>query len=129
MCYNLKRGVSMNKIVKGIVTGIEPYGIFVKIDDETDGLIHISEISSKFVKDPSEFAKIGDEIEAEVLETTEDGNIKLSIKTLREEKKKTRKRRYIKETSIGFRTLEYKLPFWIEKNLKKHKNDINSIDK
>ena len=119
----------MHKTVKGIVTGIEPYGIFVKIDDETDGLIHISEISSNFVKDPGDFAKIGDEIEAEVIDKTEDGNIKLSIKSLKEEKKKTRRRKYIKETSIGFRTLGYKLPFWIEKNLKKHKNCINSIDK
>ena len=32
-------------IVKGIVTGIEPYGIFVKIDEKNDGLIHISKIS------------------------------------------------------------------------------------
>ena len=71
----------MKNIVKGIVTGIEPYGIFVKIDDQTDGLIHISEISSKFVRNPGDFAKIGEEIEAEVLETTEDGNIKLSIKS------------------------------------------------
>ena len=117
------------KKVKGIVTGIEPYGIFVKIDGTTDGLIHISEISNKFVKNPGEFAKIGDEIEAEVLETTEDGNIKLSLKALKEEKKNGKRRKKIKETSIGFRKLEYKLPTWIEKNLKKHKNNSNTIDK
>ncbi len=118
-----------NKIIKGTVTGIEPYGIFVKIDNNTDGLIHISEISSKFVKNPGDFAKIGDEIEAEVLDITEDGNIKLSIKALKEAKKAQKRKKHIRETSIGFRTLEYKLPFWIEENLKKHKNNSNSIDK
>lgn len=111
----------MKNIVKGIVTGIEPYGIFVKIDDQTDGLIHISEISSKFVRNPGDFAKIGEEIEAEVLETTEDGNIKLSIKSLNEAKKLHKRKKVIRETSIGFRTLGYKLPFWIEENLEKHK--------
>ncbi len=107
------------ELVKGIVTGIEPYGIFVKIDDDTSGLIHISEISSKFVKDPNDFAKVGEEIEAEIIDQDEDGNMKLSIKTL---KKNGKKKKFIKETSIGFRTLEYKLPIWIEENLKKHKN-------
>lgn len=111
-----------NKKVKGIVTGIEPYGIFVKIDENTDGLIHISEISSKFVKNPGDFAKIGEEIEAEVLETTDNGNIKLSIKSINEDKKTRRKKKTIHETSTGFRTLDFKLPFWIEENLKKHKN-------
>ena len=34
-------------IVKGVVSGIEPYGIFVKVDSDYSGLIHISEISKK----------------------------------------------------------------------------------
>jgi general stress protein 13 len=111
----------MKKKVKGIVTGIEPYGIFVKIDENVDGLIHISEISSKFVKNPGDFAKIGEEIEAEIIDINEDGNIKLSIKSLNEEKPLKKRRKTIKETSIGFRTLEYKLPFWIKENLENHK--------
>lgn len=108
-------------IIKGIVTGIEPYGIFLKIDDNNTGLIHISEISSKFVKDPSDFANVGDEMTVEVLEN-ENGHMKLSIKNLNE-KNKTKKRRKIIETSLGFKTLDYKLPIWIEENLKKHKNN------
>lgn len=110
-------------IVKGIVTGIEPYGIFVKIDEKNDGLIHISEISSKFVRNPADFANIGEEIKVEVIGNAENGNLKLSIKNLVEEKKVDKKRRKIVETPLGFNTLEYKLPIWIEENLKKHKND------
>ena len=46
-------------IVKGKVTGIERYGVFVCIDD-VYGLIHISEISNNFVKDINEYAKLDD---------------------------------------------------------------------
>jgi len=107
-------------IVKGVVTGIESYGIFVKIDDHNDGLIHISEISSKFVRNPADFANIGEEINVEIIGNTDDGNLKLSIKNLREEKKNEKKKRKIIETTLGFKTLKYKLPLWIEENLKKH---------
>ena len=41
------------EIVTGCVTGIEKYGIFVSLDDYYSGLIHISEISSFFVKNPT----------------------------------------------------------------------------
>ena len=40
------------EIVTGCVTGIEKYGIFVSLDDYYSGLIHISEISDFFVKNP-----------------------------------------------------------------------------
>lgn len=107
-------------IVKGVVTGIEPYGIFVKINENSDGLIHISEISSKFVRNPADFANIGEEINVEIIGNNDDGNLKLSIKNLREQKKVEKRKRKIIETTLGFKTLKYKLPLWIEENLKKH---------
>ena len=48
------------QVVQGIVTGIKPYGAFVKIDDNTDGLIHISEISDNYVNDVSLFVRQGE---------------------------------------------------------------------
>ena len=41
----------VDEIVQGTVSGIQPYGAFIKFDDNEQGLIHISEISSYFVKD------------------------------------------------------------------------------
>lgn len=114
---------SENNIIKGIVTGIESYGIFVKIDDFKNGLIHISEISSKFVRNPADFANIGEEIDVEIIGNNDDGNLRLSIKNINEQKKYNKKKKKIIETSLGFKTLDYKLPFWIEENLKKHKNN------
>ena len=62
--------IKVGDIVTGKVTGIENYGIFVNFG-EYNGLIHISEISSNFVKDVHEFAKIGEEIKGKVLEIDE----------------------------------------------------------
>ena len=90
-------------------------------------MIHISELSDKYVKNPGKFASIGEEIKAEIIETKDNGQLKLSLKSLY--KNKCKKKKKIIETELGFKTLEYKLPFWIKENVKKHKNNENSIDK
>lgn len=121
-----KRG----KIVKGTVTGIESYGIFISLDEYYSGLIHISEISHDFVKNIHDYVEIGDIIYVEVLDVDEKlSQLKLSIKNIDYKKNTNVKRKRIVETSNGFRTLAAKLPFWIDENLKKQKNKLNSIDK
>lgn len=113
-----------NKIVKGTVTGIESYGAFVSFDEYYSGLIHISEISNGFVKCITDFVQIGDVIYTEILEVDEDlCRLKLSIKNINYRKTNHYKRRKIKETSLGFKTLEYKLPIWIEQKLKRIENN------
>jgi len=115
--------VKKGKIIKGTVTGIENYGVFVACDDYYTGLIHISEISHGFVKNITDFVKIGDLILVEILDVDEElGHLKLSIKNIQYKRRKSARRKKIKETSLGFRTLQYKLPFWIEESLKKLKN-------
>ena len=111
-----------DQIVTGYVTGIEPYGIFVNLDDYYDGLIHISEISNDFVNNVSNYANIGETIKMKVLEVNEKSHhIKLSIKDIdyRDEQKSK-----IKPTKHGFTTLEYNLPIWIDRKIKElDKND------
>ena len=110
------------QIVKGTVTGIEKYGAFVSLDEYYTGLIHISEISHGFVKDINDFFKIGDIIQVEILDVDlEQFQLKLSIKNISYKKNNYVQKRKIKETSLRFKTLEYKLPIWIEENLKKLK--------
>lgn len=121
---------SQGKIVKGVVSGIENYGAFVKLDEYYSGLIHISEISNGFVKDINDYMKIGDEIYVEILNIDEDlSQMKLSIKNISYKQGTKSKKRKIVETNSGFSTLERNLPYWIEENLKKHKKEINPIDK
>jgi general stress protein 13 len=108
----------VGKIIKVTVTGIEKYGVFVACDEYYDGLIHISEISHGFVRNPIDFVSIGEVINAEILEVDDHGNrLKLSIKNVNY-KKKPRKKIKIKETSQGFLTLKKMLAEWISKSVK-----------
>lgn len=112
--------IRKGRIIRGTVTGIESYGVFVSCDDYYTGLIHISEISHGFVKNINDFVKIGDLIFVEILDVDEElGHLKLSIKNIEYKRKIIVKRKKIKETQLGFKTLEYKLPIWINESLKK----------
>lgn len=118
------------KIIKGTVSGIEPYGIFIHIDEYYNGLIHISEVSKRFVRNPAYFVNIGEIINVQILEINEQQHqMRLSIKNISYRDQPKKRRRQIVETKSGFRTLAYKLPFWIDENIKNAKNKINSIDK
>lgn len=108
------------KIVKGVVTGIEKYGAFVSLDEYYSGLIHISEISDGYVKDINNFLKVGESINVQILEVDEiSAQCKLSIKNIQYRKRQYNNKKKIQETPLGFKTLAYKLPIWIEKSLKK----------
>lgn len=118
------------KIIRGTVTGIESYGVFVSCDEYYSGLIHISEISHGFVKNVSDYVNIGDVINVEILEVDESlGQLKLSIKNIDYKKSNATRRKKIMETSLGFSTLAYRLPIWVEESVKKIKNPSNTIDK
>ena len=76
--------VELNAVLKGKVTGIQSFGAFVALDGEnTQGLIHISEVSNTYVKDINEFLKVGQEVEVKVIKIDEEKNkISLSIRAL-----------------------------------------------
>lgn len=117
-------------IIKCLVSGVEPYGIFVKIGEDYSGLIHISEISNKYVQNISDYVKINEIIYAKILKIDKKNcQMNLSIKDISYKMKSNGKRKKIVETKQGFNTLAYKLPYWIEENLKNNKIFLNSIDK
>ena len=62
--------IKIGDVVFGKVTGIEKYGIFLSLDDNINGLIHISEISNSFVKNVEDYASIGETIKAKVIATS-----------------------------------------------------------
>jgi polyribonucleotide nucleotidyltransferase len=72
----------LNKVYKGIVRGIQPFGAFVQILPGRDGLLHISEIDRKRINKVEDVLKLGDEIEVKVIGIDKDGKIKLSRKVL-----------------------------------------------
>ncbi|MBR3270262.1 S1 RNA-binding domain-containing protein [Candidatus Saccharibacteria bacterium] len=76
---NLKVG----DVVKGVVTGVVDFGVFVNVDG-IEGLVHISEISWERVNNPSDYVKIGDEIEAKIIAIDKE-RLSLSMKQLTED--------------------------------------------
>ncbi|WP_110928658.1 S1 domain-containing post-transcriptional regulator GSP13 [Bacillus massiliglaciei] len=119
-------------VVAGKVTGIQPYGAFVALDDSTQGLVHISEITHGFVKDINEHLKVGQEVQVKILSINEEsGKIGLSIRATEEAperpaasaKKAAPKKRQgavkamsTNDSAEGFNTLKDKLQEWIEQS-------------
>jgi protein Tex len=65
----------------GIVTNITAFGAFVDIGVHQDGLVHISQLASKFVRDPKEVVKINQKVQVKVLEVDKERKrINLSMK-------------------------------------------------
>lgn len=64
--------------VSGVVTGVVDFGAFVNVDG-IEGLIHISEISWERVENPSDYVKVGDQVEAKIIAIDKD-RLSLSMK-------------------------------------------------
>lgn len=65
------------------VAGLVDFGVFLKLEDGLEGLVHISELDWGLVDDPRTMFKVGDKVRAKVIEI-KDGKISLSIKALKE---------------------------------------------
>ena len=106
----------VGSIVKGEVTGIEPYGIFVKVD-ECNGLIHISEIANNYISNITKYVNVGEKIFAKVIDVDyENSRLKLSIKGLNY--KEFYENRKVRESVRGFSPLQENLEKWIDYTLK-----------
>lgn len=82
-------------LVKGIVTNITDFGLFVEVEEGIEGLVHVSEISRKKVKTPAELYKESDQIEARVIHVSADERrLGLSIKSLKEDEDKRKAKEY-----------------------------------
>lgn len=116
--------IEVGSILEGKVTGIQPYGAFVALNETTQGLVHISEIKHGFVKDVSEHLSVGDEVKVKVLSVNEEaGKISLSIRATEKTPEKAPLQKIMNKKSEksdtelqGFNTLKDKLEEWIEQS-------------
>lgn len=76
----------------GEVTRVEDYGAFVELVPGRDGLLHVSEMSTEFVKDVNEFAKVGDELHVRVVDVDGD-RVRLSMLTKEEREKQEKEQK------------------------------------
>lgn len=71
-------------IIEGRITGIQPYGAFVSLDNRTQGLIHISECHHGYVDNIRNFLKVGQMVRVMIIDIDEyTGKISLSIRCLK----------------------------------------------
>jgi small subunit ribosomal protein S1 len=83
------RELKKDMVVKGKVTRIEKFGVFVDIGAERPGLVHVSELTHDYIRTPEDVVKEGDEVEVKVLGVNrQKKQIKLSMKALEERPEK-----------------------------------------
>lgn len=86
--------------VEGTVTGVVEFGIFVRIEDGIEGLVHKSEIDWGLVEDTRNHARVGDKVKAKIIEI-KDGKISLSIKALKDNPWKDAEMKYKKGDTVS----------------------------
>lgn len=73
--------IEVGSIMNGVVDSLQNYGAFIRLDNGLSGLVHISQISDKRIKSPSDVLHVGDEVQVKVI-GVKDGKISLSMKAL-----------------------------------------------
>ena len=68
-------------MVEGIVKNVVAFGAFVDIGLKNDGLVHISQITDRFIKDPNEVLEVGQDVKVKVLKI-EGGKISLGMRNI-----------------------------------------------
>ena len=92
-------------IMEGTVESLMPYGAFVALPEGLSGLVHISQISQRRIKKPSEVLNTGDKVKVKILNTN-DGKISLSMKAVEDntqvdEVEKVETAKYSSKEQIG----------------------------
>ncbi|MGX7198895.1 CvfD/Ygs/GSP13 family RNA-binding post-transcriptional regulator [Enterococcus nangangensis] len=109
-------------IKKGTITGIQPYGAFVSLGDDQQGLIHVSEIQHGYTKNIHDYLQVGQEVEVQVIDIDAySQKISLSMRTLQEKfQPHTYKKKHYytsKRKKTGFAPIAVALPTWINETL------------
>lgn len=78
----LIQNYAVGDTVEGEVTGMVDFGVFVKLEEGLEGLVHISEIDWGLVDDPRHFFKVGERVKVKIIDI-KDGKVSLSVKALK----------------------------------------------
>lgn len=93
-------------VVEGVVTGATEFGVFVKLEDGLEGLVHISEMDWALVENPKSRYKVGETVKVKVIEIKE-GKVSLSIKALVDDPWKAAAAKYKKDQQVNAVVIKY----------------------
>ena len=115
---------NINDVIYVTITSITPYGAFVKADYGYTGLIHISEITGKYIGNIDKYFSIGNIVEAVITDIDEDKKqLSLSTKGIIPNLDKGNN---LEEDNLGFLNLKNMLPKWIKSTKKELENSDNN---
>lgn len=90
--------------VKGEITSVPEFGVFVRLEEGVEGLIHVSQLSTERVDKPSTLFKVGDQVEAEVIHVDpNERKIGLSVRALKKSEERQEMENYLKKEKEGGR--------------------------
>ena len=92
--------------LEGMVTGATEFGVFVKLQEGLEGLVHISEMDWALVENPKTRYKVGEKVKVKVIEI-KDGKVSLSIKALTEDPWVSAAAKYKKEQKVEAVVIKY----------------------
>src|SRR3972149_7683655 len=93
-------------VIEGVVTGATEFGVFVKLEDGLEGLVHISEMDWALVENPKARYKVGETIKVKVIEIKDD-KVSLSIKALVDDPWKAAGAKYHKDQEVTAVVIKY----------------------
>ena len=100
-------------VVEGKITGVQSYGIFIKLNDECSGLVHATELEKLESENPARFFKVGQGLKVKVLRIKPGGK-QAVLRIHRGTNHKRRMGASSFETAGGFSALEKQIPRWIK---------------
>lgn len=95
----LVKKYAVGDVVDGEVTGVVDFGVFVKVEEGLEGLVHVSELDWTLVENPAGLFSVGQKVKAKII-AIEDGKVSLSIKVLKEDPWKTAADKYKKSDIV-----------------------------
>lgn len=100
-------------VVEGRITGIQAYGIFIKLNSELSGLIHTSELEKLEINNPDRYFKIGQNLRVKILRIKPGGK-QAVLRINRDANARKRVGAANFETKSGFLNLKKQLAIWVE---------------
>ena len=100
-------------IIKGKITGVKSYGIFIKLNDECSGLVHATELEKLASENPIRFFKVGQVVNVKVLRIKPGGK-QAVLRIHQTPPHKPKKGANSFETDGGFSALQKQIPAWVK---------------
>ena len=115
--------IEVGAILEGKVTSITKFGAFVELPENKTGMVHISEVSTGFVKEITDYLQENQIVKVKVIEIDQNGRINLSIKRLLDQPQQSSRRAPARRGNVGWQPKQVVQPVTFEEMMSKFQAD------